>query len=82
MKILELREKAKKQLGEKFDLRQFHEVILINGPVPLDILEQVVDSWVKSKACSSRGSSMAASWRICARLVSVRQPPWESGGGK
>jgi uncharacterized protein (DUF885 family) len=49
MKILELREKAKKQLGDKFDLRQFHEVILTNGPVPLDILEGLVDAWVKSK---------------------------------
>jgi len=50
MKILDLREKAKKQLGEKFDLRQFHEVILTNGPVPLDILEELVNDWVKSKA--------------------------------
>ena len=50
MKILDLREKAKKQLGEKFDLRQFHEVILTNGPVPLDILGELVNDWVKSKA--------------------------------
>src|SRR5207249_4734485 len=48
MKILELRDKAKKQLADKFDLRQFHEVILTNGPVPLDILEGLVDRWVKS----------------------------------
>ena len=33
IKILELREKAKKQLGAKFDLRQFHDVVLTNGPV-------------------------------------------------
>jgi uncharacterized protein (DUF885 family) len=49
MKILELREKAKKQLGGKFDLRQFHEVVLTNGPVPLDMLEELVNAWVKSK---------------------------------
>jgi uncharacterized protein (DUF885 family) len=49
LKILELREKAKKQLGSKFDIRQFHEVVLINGPVPLDVLEQLVDRWIKSK---------------------------------
>ncbi|MDQ2825241.1 MAG: DUF885 domain-containing protein [Verrucomicrobiota bacterium] len=49
LKILELREKAKKQLGNKFDLRQFHEVVLTNGAVPLDLLEGLVDSWVKSK---------------------------------
>lgn len=48
MKILELREKAKKELGDKFDLRQFHELILTNGPVPLDILEGLVNTWVKS----------------------------------
>ncbi len=53
LKILELREQAKKQLGAKFDLRQFHDVILTNGPVPLDILEELVDRWVKSKGGTS-----------------------------
>ena len=42
LKILELREKAKRQLGAKFDLRQFHEVVLTNGAVPLDVLEELV----------------------------------------
>jgi len=50
MKILELREKAKKELGSKFDIRQFHDLILTNGPVPLDILEELVDAWVKTKS--------------------------------
>jgi uncharacterized protein (DUF885 family) len=49
LKILELREKAKKQLGAKFDLRQFHDVVLTSGPVPLETLEELVDKWVKSK---------------------------------
>jgi uncharacterized protein (DUF885 family) len=49
LRILELREKAKKQLGSKFDVRQFHEVVLTNGAVPLDVLEQLVDRWIKSK---------------------------------
>jgi uncharacterized protein (DUF885 family) len=49
IKILELREKAKKQLGNKFDLRQFHEVVLTNGAVPLDLLEELVEDWIKSK---------------------------------
>ena len=48
-KIVELREKAKKQLGAKFDLRQFHDVVLTNGPVPLETLEELVDKWAKSK---------------------------------
>jgi uncharacterized protein (DUF885 family) len=50
IKILELREKAKKQLGAKFDLRQFHDVVLTNGPVPLETLEELVDKWVKGKS--------------------------------
>ncbi len=49
LKILELREKAKKSLGEKFEIRQFHEVVLDNGSVPLDVLEELVDRWIKSK---------------------------------
>jgi uncharacterized protein (DUF885 family) len=48
LKILELREKAKKQLGQKFDLRQFHEVVLTNLAVPLDVLEVLVDRWTAS----------------------------------
>ena len=36
-------------LGDKFDIRQFHEVALGNGSVPLDVLEDLVDRWIKSK---------------------------------
>lgn len=49
LKILELREKARKELGPKFDLRQFHDVVLTSGPLPLDLLEEQVDQWIKSK---------------------------------
>ena len=49
LKIPELREKAKKSLGDKFDIRQFHEVLLRNGSVPLDVLEELVNRWIKSK---------------------------------
>ncbi len=48
-KILDLREKAKERLGAKFDIRQFHDVVLTDGALPLNILESRVDSWVKSK---------------------------------
>jgi len=49
LKIPDLREKAKKSLGDKFDIRQFHEVLLSNGSVPLDVLEELVNRWIKSK---------------------------------
>ena len=49
LKIVELREKAKQQLGGKFDIRQFHDVVLTSGAVPLDLLEELVDRWVKAK---------------------------------
>ena len=49
LKILELREKAKHELGTKFDIRQFHDVVLTNGAPPLDVLEDLVNRWIKSK---------------------------------
>jgi uncharacterized protein (DUF885 family) len=49
LKILELREKAKHELGTKFNIRQFHDVVLTNGALPLDVLEDLVNRWIKSK---------------------------------
>lgn len=46
LKILELREKAKKALGEKFDIKKFHTVVLDQGIVPLFILEEIIDEWI------------------------------------
>ena len=44
--ILRLRAMAEQQLGEKFDLREFHEMILLNGAMPLEILEESVIDWI------------------------------------
>ena len=49
LKILELREKAKSTLGNAFDIREYHEVVLTNGRLPLNILEKQVDKWIASK---------------------------------
>jgi len=48
-KIIELRENAKVQLGDKFDIREFHDVVLKNGPVPLNVLADLVDSYISAK---------------------------------
>jgi len=49
MKILELRKKAKDSLGEKFDIREFHEVVISHGAIPLNVLEDFVDEYINSK---------------------------------
>jgi len=47
IKIVELRAKAEKELGENFDLRHFHDEILAHGSVPLTILEQNIERWIE-----------------------------------
>ena len=49
IKILELRESARAELGDAFDIAEFHDVVLKDGPVPLSILEENVKTWVASK---------------------------------
>ena len=49
MKILELRARAQKELGAKFDLRAFHDAVLDQGPLPLDVLEGKIDAWIKER---------------------------------
>jgi uncharacterized protein (DUF885 family) len=49
LKILELRERTRQQLGTKFDLRDFHDAVLKNGAMPLDVLEQVVNDYIAAK---------------------------------
>jgi uncharacterized protein (DUF885 family) len=51
-KILELRSKAEKELGDKYDVRDFHKVVLNNGAVPLNILEELVNKYIQDKKAS------------------------------
>jgi uncharacterized protein (DUF885 family) len=49
LEIVRLREKAAEKMGEKFDIRQFHDVVLKDGPVPLSLLEEKVDAMIEAK---------------------------------
>jgi uncharacterized protein (DUF885 family) len=53
LKILALRERAKQQLGPKFDLRDFHDAVLRNGAMPLEVLEQVVNDYIAAKKAAA-----------------------------
>jgi len=46
LKILELRDRARQALGSRFDIRDFHAVVLESGALPLDILEEQIDAWI------------------------------------
>ena len=56
LKIRELRERAKQQLGTKFDLKTFHDEILSGGALPLDVLDAQVDRWIKGQLSATMGN--------------------------
>ncbi|MFA6986053.1 MAG: DUF885 family protein [Arenimonas sp.] len=49
MKIRELRNRAEQALGDKFDVREFHDQILKDGSLPLSVLDAKIDRWIASK---------------------------------
>ncbi|MGB3470627.1 MAG: DUF885 domain-containing protein [Erythrobacter sp.] len=63
LKIMELRANAREELGDDFDIRGFHDAVLVNGPVPLSILEENIAAWVASvqrEAIAAQQSDAAA----------------------
>jgi uncharacterized protein (DUF885 family) len=54
LKIIELRERAKKELGNKFDIRQFHDEVLGAGALPLDVLEARINNWIKATQANGK----------------------------
>ena len=54
LKIKELRERGKRELGDKFDLREFHDAVLLSGALPLDILERNINEWIAAKKAAPK----------------------------
>jgi len=57
LEILKLRQFAKEQLGNKFDIRAFHDAVLGDGALPLDVLDQRVRDWVARQKLESASAS-------------------------
>jgi uncharacterized protein (DUF885 family) len=55
LKLKELRARARRELGARFDVREFHDVVLRSGAVPLDILERNVDAWIREQKQGAAG---------------------------
>ncbi len=55
LKIRELRGRAEKELGERFDVREFHDRVLVNGSVPLPVLEDEITAWIAEKKSAAAG---------------------------
>jgi uncharacterized protein (DUF885 family) len=50
LEILKLREEAQQKLGSKFDIRTFHDEVLGNGALPLNVLDEQVEAWISSQS--------------------------------
>jgi uncharacterized protein (DUF885 family) len=58
LRILELRERAKKALGAKFDIRAFHDEVLSGGAMPLDVLDKRIDAWIAQQQKATASGAM------------------------
>jgi uncharacterized protein (DUF885 family) len=55
IKIKELRERSEEELGENFDIKEFHDVILSKGTVTMSILDEIVERWIDDKQTQNEG---------------------------
>ncbi len=60
LKILELRDRAKKALGDKFDIRAFHDQVIDSGALPLDVLERRIDDWLMTQSSAAAPAAAPA----------------------
>ena len=60
LKMVELRERAKQRLGDRFDIRAYHDLVLGNGAVPLTVLEKAVDEWIDGQLDQAAAAGLAA----------------------
>src|SRR5262245_24588619 len=70
--ILKLRDEAKAQLGEKFNLKAFHDEILNGGAMPLDLMQERVEDWVKSQAAQNRQAKTERDWQSAVAAACLR----------
>ena len=56
LKIVELRDRAKTRLGGRFDLRRFHNAVIDQGALPLDVLASRIDEWIATELAAAGGS--------------------------
>jgi uncharacterized protein (DUF885 family) len=76
LKIQELRKSAHDQLGNEFDLKAFHDVVLSSGPLPLEILERNVNDWVnKEKAANQKTPKEKTAKQKAARAKTTEDKP-------
>jgi uncharacterized protein (DUF885 family) len=50
LEILKLRAQAREKLGDRFDIRAFHDEVIGSGPLPLDLLDSQVEAWISAQA--------------------------------